>query len=81
MGLAFIRPAWIVTWNFDYSTMQPFYQFLRKYPDLPGMRLEAGRRASLPSPYGGTVRVYRLSLSEAVGALDRTVHSAEAPCP
>lgn len=81
MGLEFIRPTWIVSWDFDYSTMHPFYQFLRKYPDLPSMRLERASKVALPAPYGGTVRVNLLSLSEAISALDRTLHSTEAPCP
>ena len=81
MGLAFVRPTWIVAWNGDYSTMQPFYRFLRQFPDLPGMQLERGSAADLPSPYSGTVRVFRLRLSEGIGALDRTVHTAQAPCP
>lgn len=81
MGLAFIRPAWIVAWDFDYSTMQPFYQFLKKYPDLPGLRLDRGARAELPAPYGGSVRVYQLSLSQAVTALDVTPRTALSPCP
>ena len=49
MGLAFVRPTWIVAWNGDYSTMQPFYRFLRQFPDLPGMQLERGEGAELPA--------------------------------
>jgi hypothetical protein len=81
MGPSFNGPTRIVARDRDYSTMQPFYQFLRKFPDLPGMHLERARKAPLPAPHGGTVRVYRLSLAETIGALDRTLHSAEAPCP
>jgi hypothetical protein len=61
--------------------MQPFYRFLRQFPDLPGMQLERGEGAELPPPYSGSVRVFRLSLSEGILALDRTVHSTQAPCP
>ena len=50
-------------------------------PDLPGMRLERASKASLPAPHGVTVRVNGLSLSEAISALDRTLHSTEVPCP
>jgi hypothetical protein len=81
MGLAFIRPTWIISWDFDYSTMQPFYQFLRKYPDLSGMEIERGSKVALPAPYGGNIRVYRLRLSEAISGLDRSVHSQAEPCP
>jgi len=81
MGLAFIRPTWVMAWDGDYSTMQPFYQFLRKYPDVPGIRVTRLARARLPAEYGGTVRVYRLDLSDAVRALDRTTHTTELPCP
>ncbi len=81
MGIAFVRPTWIVAWNGDYSTMQPFYRFLRQFPDLPGMQLERGEGAELPPPYSGSVRVFRLRLSEGILALDRTVHSTQAPCP
>jgi hypothetical protein len=81
MELAFLRPAWVVSWDADYSSLQPFYRFLRQFPDLPGMQVERGRTAELPEPYGGSVRVYRLTLSEEIGALDRTLHADQAPCP
>jgi hypothetical protein len=81
MGLAFVRPQWVVAWDGDYSVMQSFYQFLRKYPDLPGMEVTRLGRATLPSAYGGPVRVYRLQFSQSVDALDRTYHVEEQPCP
>jgi hypothetical protein len=80
-GLAFIRPVWIVSWNADYSTMQPFYRFLRQFPDIPGMQLERRRKVDLPPPYWGSAVVYRLTLSEEVGALDRRLQAAQVPCP
>jgi hypothetical protein len=81
MGLAFVRPEWIVSWNWDYSVMQPFRDFLRRFPELPGMQLVETRRAPLPLPYGGTVRVYRLNLSDAIKNLDRASYGAPVACP
>ena len=81
MGLSFIQPTWVLTWDFDYSTMQPFYQFLRKYPDVPGMQVTRLRGVALPPPYGGSVRVYRLTFTDAVDRLDHSLHSAEVACP
>jgi hypothetical protein len=91
MGLAYIRPKWIVSWTDDYSVMRPFQEFLRRYSGLPGMRhriqglpgmrLIGRHRGQLPWPYGGLVRVYEMNLSDAVLALDRTVHSETQPCP
>jgi hypothetical protein len=81
MGLAFVQPKWVVAWNGDYSSLQPFYRFLRRNPSIPGMQVTPARRAALPIPYGGNVTVYRLTFSEAVVALDRSVHSTPASCP
>jgi hypothetical protein len=81
MGLAFVRPKWVVAWDADYSIMWPFYQFLRRYPDVPGMEVTRGARAVIPPPYSGTVRVYGLSFSPPIDALDRTLHTSPAPCP
>lgn len=81
MGLAFIRPAWVVTWDSDYSVVLPFYQFLRRYPDIPGMQVTRLHPAELPAVYGGPVHVYRLEFADSVGALDRTNHAEEQPCP
>jgi hypothetical protein len=44
-----VRPTWIVAWDGDYSTMQPFCQLLRKFPDLPGMQ-HSIRSAEAPCP-------------------------------
>ena len=81
MGLAFVRPTFVVAWDSDMSVVQPFYQFLRKYPDLPGMQVTRLGRATLPPAFGGPVRVYRLEFSPAIAALDRTSHLEEQPCP
>jgi hypothetical protein len=71
MGLAFARPAWVVAWNGDYGVMEPFRDFLRRFPELPGIQLREALRAQIPAPYGGIVRVYRLELSDAILALER----------
>jgi hypothetical protein len=81
MGLTFIQPKWVLSWNWDYSVMQPFRDFLRRFPDLPGIQLSEAGRTPLPAPYGGTVRVYRLALSDVMGALDRSSTIAQPPCP
>jgi hypothetical protein len=81
MGLAFVRPAWLISWDSDYSVVQPLYQFLRKYPDLPGMYVTRLSSATLPPAYGGPVRVYRLQFTPEVDALDRTYQVEEQPCP
>lgn len=81
MWLAFVRPAWVLAWDADYSVVLPFYELLRRYPDIPGMEVERGRRAVLPAPYHGTVRAYRLRYLPAVDALDRTLQSAATSCP
>ena len=81
MELAFIRPTWVMSWDADYGSVQPFYGFLRKYPGIPGMQVTRAQRAELPSPYGGTVRVYRLAFSDAVAALDRRTQSVRTSCP
>jgi hypothetical protein len=81
MGLAFVRPAWLISWDSDYGVVQPLYQFLRKYPDLPGMYVTRLSSATLPPLYGGPVRVYRLQFTPEVDALDRTYHVEEQPCP
>jgi hypothetical protein len=81
MGLAFIRPTWVVAWDSDMSSVQPFYQFLRKYPDIPGMEVTRLGRATVPPAYGGPVRVYRLDFADSMAALDRTPRVEEQPCP
>lgn len=81
MGLAYIRPQWVMAWNGDYSVMRPWWDFLRRFGGLPGVELREASRTVLPGPYGGTVRVYRLTLSDAVESLDRSVNSASTPCP
>ncbi|HWW94772.1 MAG TPA: hypothetical protein VN375_15500 [Vicinamibacteria bacterium] len=81
MGLTFLQPKWVLSWNGDYSVMQPFREFLRRFPDLPGIQLTEVRRTPLPPPFGGTVRVYRLGLSEAMDALDRSSTTEQPPCP
>jgi hypothetical protein len=81
MGLAHVRPTWVVAWNGDYSVMMPFWEFLKRFPGLPGVSLSETRRADLPRPYGGTVRVYRLGLSAAYSSLDRTPQAAPSGCP
>ena len=70
-----------MTWDADYSSLQPFYGFLKRYPDLPGMEVSRREGADLPAPYGGTVRVYRLVFSDEIAALDRDLKSARNPCP
>ena len=81
MGLAYIQPRWVLSWNMDNGVMQPFRRFLRRFPGLPGMELTEVRRMDLPPPFGGNVQVYRLELSEAMRALERTPASAEPYCP
>ncbi len=81
MALAYLEPMWVVAWDADYSTMQPFYDFLRKYPDLPGIEVTRERKAVLPPPYSGTVRVYRLVYSDGVLALDRRLPGVPSSCP
>ena len=81
MGLAFVRPSWVISWDGDMSSVQPFYRFLRIYPDLPGMRVTRLRSATLPAVYGGPVRVYRLDFDASMAGLDRTDHFEEQPCP
>ena len=81
MGLAYIQPKWVLSWNNDYSVMQPFRRFFRRFPDLPGMRLTEIHRVDLPAPYGGNVQVFRLELSDAMRALVRTPGNAEPHCP
>jgi hypothetical protein len=81
MGLAFIRPEWILSWNEDDRNLLPFRTFLRNFPDLPGIQLAEIRRTPLPSPYQGVVRVYHLTLSDPVRALERTTRSDHVVCP
>jgi hypothetical protein len=81
MGLAYVRPQWVLAWNGDYSVMRPWWDFLKRFRGLPGIELKEAWRAELPGPYGGGVRVYRLSLTDEVLALDRSVNSAQSPCP
>jgi hypothetical protein len=81
MGLAYIQPRWVLSWNGDYGVMQPFRRFFRRFPDLPGMELTEVHRTNLPPPYGGNVQVFRLELSDAISALDRTLGNAEPHCP
>ncbi|MFN8093755.1 MAG: hypothetical protein U0599_16350 [Vicinamibacteria bacterium] len=81
MGLAYTRPKWVMAWDSDYGVMWPWWSFLRRFEGLPGMEIREAARAEIPWPYGGTVRVYRLDLSDAVESLDRSVNSAQAPCP
>jgi hypothetical protein len=45
------------------------------------MELREASRTVLPGPYGGTVRVYRLTLSDSLQGLDRSVNSSHALCP
>jgi hypothetical protein len=81
MGLAYIQPKWVLSWNGDFGVMQPFRKFFRRFPELPGMELTEVYRTNLPPPYGGNVQVFRLELSDSVRALERTVGSAEPRCP
>ena len=81
MGLAYIQPRWVLSWNMDDAVMQPFRRFFRRFPDLPGMELTEIRKMNLPPPFGGSVQVFRLELSGAMSALDRTPGSAEPQCP
>jgi hypothetical protein len=81
MGLAFARPAWVVSWNADYGVMEPFRNFLRRFPELPGIELREAFRSPVPPPYGGVVRVYRLDLSETLVSLERKPASPLSPCP
>lgn len=81
MGLAFVQPKWVVAWDSDYSVVQPFYQFLRRYPDVPGMQVTKLARATLPPEYGQPVRVYRLDFDAPIAALDHTDHVEAQPCP
>lgn len=81
MGLAYLRPQWVMAWNGDYSVMRPWWDFLRRFDGLPGMELREASRTALPGPYGGNVRVYLLTLSAPLQTLDRTVNSSQTPCP
>jgi hypothetical protein len=81
MELAFLHPKWVVSWSWDYGSVQPFYQFLRRYPDIPGMQVTLAGRADLPPPYGGSVRVYRLTYSDSLAALDRGIQGKRSSCP
>ena len=81
MGLAFLRPRWVMAWNADYSGMHWYWIFLRRFPELPGVQLTPSGETPLPPPYGGTVAVYRLTLSDPIDTLDRTPQSADTPCP
>jgi hypothetical protein len=81
MSLAFMQPKWVVSWNGDYSVFNPFRAFLRNFPQLRGTELAETKRTSLPPPYGGTVRVYRLTLPDAMRALDRSSSVTPVPCP
>jgi hypothetical protein len=80
MGLAFVQPRFVLTWDADYSIMWPFNQFLRRYPDVPGMQVTRGNPARLPHPYGGVVRAYELAFSDEIRALDRHLHEPTG-CP
>jgi hypothetical protein len=81
MSLAFMRPKWVVSWNGDYGVFQRFRDFLRGFPDLRDTELVEAKRTPLPPPYGGTVRVYRLTLPDAMRALDRSSSATPVPCP
>jgi hypothetical protein len=81
MGLAYIQPRWVLSWNLDYGVMQPFRRFFRRFPDLPGIELTEIRRVDLPQPFGGNVQVFRPDLAKAMSARDRTPGSAEPQCP
>jgi hypothetical protein len=81
MGLAYIQPKWVLSWNLDYSVFRPFRRFFRRFPDIPGIELNEIHRVKLPPPFGGRVRVFRLELSDTMRALDRTPGSAPLPCP
>jgi hypothetical protein len=81
MGLAYLRPKWVLSWSGDFGVMRPFRRFFRRFPDIPGIRLTQIHRVTLPPPYGGRVRVFRLELSDAMRALDRTPDNTLPPCP
>lgn len=81
MWLAFIRPQWVVSWDADYGVVLPFYELLRRYPDIPGMEVTRGRKVVLPAPYGGTARAYRLTFAPAIEVLDRTLQKTPTSCP
>ena len=81
MGLVYIQPKWVLSWNMDNGVMQPFRRFFRRFPDLPGMELTEIHRMDLPPPFGGNVQVFRLELSDAMSALDRDPGDAEPQCP
>ena len=81
MGLAYIEPRWVVSWNMDNGVMQPFRRFFRRFPDLPGMELTKAHEMDLPPPFGGHVQVFRLELSDAVRAVERGTGNDEPRCP
>jgi hypothetical protein len=81
MSLAFIQPKWVVSWNGDYSVFDPFRNFLRRFPRLHDTELVEANRTPIPPPYGGTVRVYRLALPDAMRTLDRSSSATRSPCP
>jgi hypothetical protein len=81
MSLAFMQPKWIVSWNWDDGVFNPFRDFLRTLPKIRGTELAEAGRTPLPLPYGGTVRVYRLTLSDAIRELDRSSRVRAVPCP
>jgi hypothetical protein len=81
MGMAYLKPKWVLSWNLDLGVMWRFFRFLRRFPDLPGIELNEIHRVKLPPPYGGEVRVFRLDLSEAMSALDRAPDHTLPPCP
>jgi hypothetical protein len=81
MGLVYLRPQWVMAWNGDYGVMRPWWDFLKRFGGLPGMQLREASRKVLPGPYGGTVRVYGLTLSASLESLDRSVNSTQSPCP
>jgi hypothetical protein len=70
-----------VSWNMDNGVMQPFRRFFRRFPDLPGMELTKAHEMDLPPPFGGHVQVFRLELSDAVRAVERTTGNDEPRCP
>jgi hypothetical protein len=85
MGLAYIQPRWVLSWNGDYLTgggvMWPFRRFFRRFPEIPGMELTEVHRTNLPPPFGGNLQVYRLDLSDAMTYIERTTGDAEPRCP